>query len=133
MAPRATYAPPHVQLGELMVAGRRRGLSFEAWWREAVRPREAIVMTSTPDPPERCVLWPSHGPDRVTWHAAILGSKDGWRRAFERVPPTPQEAALALLAPGLDALDRVAHERQRDELGERRGGIEPQEAVASAA
>lgn len=130
MAPRPTYDPPHVQLGQLMLAARRSGTSFEEWWEEAVRPGESLVLTSTPDPRARCVRWPSDYHDRATWRAAVLGSKDGWRRAFEREPPTEQEAALALLAPGLEALDSVADERAAGELGD---GIEAQRALPSAA
>jgi hypothetical protein len=140
MAPQPTYDSPHVQLGRLMVQARRDGLDFEAWWTIAVRPRAchdcgvealsspcecgcrrvdgpALVMANTIDPPAGAVRWPTDRDDRVTWQAAIMESKDGWRRAFEGVAPTKQEAALAFLAPGLAALDEVARERERDELG----------------
>lgn len=133
MAPQPTYDPPHVQLGRLMVQARRRGLSFDEWWEEAVRPHKPLVMTNTVDPPEGAVRWPSDRNPRVDWQVAIHGSREGWRRSFERRPPTVQEAALTLLAPGLDALERVAAERAADELAARRAGIEPQRAVASAA
>lgn len=130
MAPRPTYDPPHVQLGRLMVLARRRGLAFDVWWEEAVRPGKALVMTNSPHPPDGCVRWPSDRNDRVTWQSAIHGSKEGWRRAYERAEPTSHEAALAFLAPGLEALDAVATDRADDEL---HAGIGARDAVPSAA
>lgn len=118
MAPPTTYTPPHVQLGLLMVEARREGLDFEAWWSRAVRPGEPVVMANHPDPPAGAVRWPTDWHDRETWRGAIASSKEGWRRAFERETPTAQEAALAFLMPGLEALDEVARERERDELGD---------------
>lgn len=133
MAPQPTYDPPHVQLGRLMVEARRQGMDFEAWWAAAVRPGKALVMVTHPQPPDGAVQWPTDRNDRVTWQHAIVDSKEGWRRAFEQEQPTPQEAALAFLAPGLEALGEVAEERAHDELTPRRAGISAQRAVASAA
>lgn len=133
MAPQPTYESPHVQLGRLMVAARRRGLSFEEFWMEAVRPRKPIVMVTHPDPPEGAVRWPTDRNQRVDWQVGISGSKEGWQRAYERRVPTRSEAALGLLAPGLEALDAVAEERAEDELASRRTGIEQHAAVPSAA
>lgn len=133
MAPQPTYEPPHVQLGRLLLAARRRGLSFDEAWNEAVRPGKTVVMTNTPNPPAGAVRWPSDRNDRVTWQAATLDAKDGWRRAYDREPPSKQEAALALLAPGLDALGEVAEDRAGDELASRRAGIEARQAVPLAA
>lgn len=116
-----------------MVAARRRGLSFEAFWEEAVRPGLPLVMVTHPDPPAGAVQWPTDRNDRVTWQAAINGSKAGWQRSFERRPPTPQEAALLLLAPALGALDVVADERARDELREKYAEAVAPGALPSAA
>lgn len=128
MAPPTTYEKPQVQLGRLMVAARRRGLSFEAWWEEAIRPGQSVVMTNTPNPPAHAVRWPSDRNDRLEWMAAIVGgmvevgkgpagesirewydgSKEGWRRAYEQVAPTRAEEALAFLADAIGALAELA-------------------------
>lgn len=126
MAPQPTYDPPHQQLGRLMVLARRRGLDFEAWWEEAVRPGRPLVMTNSQHPPVGAVRWPSDRNPRVEWLAAIVGTKEAWRRAFERETPTPQEAALSLLSPALDALAGGF------DVGPA-AGIEARGAVASAA
>lgn len=133
MAPQPTYDPPHVQLGRLMVEARRRGLTFGEWWEQAVRPGKAVVMTNSSSPPVGAVRWPSDRNDRITWQHAILGSKDGWRRAYNREPPLEREAALDILRPGLEALDEVAREREHDELRGSHTGIGAQHAVPSAA
>lgn len=99
-----------------MVEARRRGLTFEEWWEEAMRPGCAIVMVTTPNPPRGAVRWPTDRNDRVNWQASLKSSKAGWRRAYERRRPTSAEAALALLAPGLEALEAVADERALEEI-----------------
>lgn len=116
MAPRPTYDPPHVQLGELMLKARRRGLSFEQWWEEAVRPQKSLIMVTHPNPPEGAVRWPTDRNDRETWKAAIRGSKAGWRRAYERCHPTRQEEALRYLGEDLGVLEEVMAERTAVEL-----------------
>jgi hypothetical protein len=133
VAPPTTYDPPHVQLGRLMLLARRRGLSFEAWWAEAVRPGLPIVMVNHPSPPPGCVRWPTDRNDRVTWMFAINGSKDGWRRAFNREAPSGPEAALALLAPALGVLSELGEVRELDELRGPHAGIGAHGAVPSAA
>lgn len=99
-----------------MVEARRRGLTFEEFWQEAIRQGCALVMVTTPDPPRGAVRWPTDRNDRVNWQAAIIASKAGWHRAYDRQRPTESEAALAFLAPGLAALDEVAEERAADEM-----------------
>lgn len=111
-----------------MVAARRRGLTFEEFWEEAVRPQRSLVMVTTPNPPRGAVRWPTDRNDRLGWQDAIRASKAGWHRAFERAAPTQPEAALALLAPALEALDKVAESRAAAELG-----IEAQPGLLSAA
>lgn len=118
MAPRPTYDPPHVQLGELMVIARRRGLSFEQWWEEAVRPHKPLIMVTHPSPPPGAVRWPTDRNDRVTWQAAIRSAKAGWRRVYERKQPTRQEEALRYLGEDLGVLEEVADERAAVELHE---------------
>lgn len=103
------YAPPHRQLGELMVEARRSGVTFEEFWIRAVRPEkwQTLVMVTDPDPPEGCVLWPTDPKDRKDWRAAILQTQDGWRRSFERTPASRPERAVAELAAVLDELDAL--------------------------
>lgn len=80
-----------------MVEARRRGLSFDEFWGEAMQTGAPTVMVTTPSPPAGAVQWPTDRADRVNWQAALLGAKDGWRRSFERVEPTPGERALTVL------------------------------------
>lgn len=107
MAPVATYDPPHVQLGRLFVAARRRGDSFEAFWSEAVRPGRTLVMTTHPCPPPGAVLWPTDRNDRQAWQSAIVGARETWRRAYEREEPTRGERALAVLGDAIGAAERA--------------------------
>lgn len=103
MAPNPTYDPPNVQLGRLMVDARRRGLDFEAWWQEAVEPGKE-VLTSMDNPPAGAVRWPSDYHERGDWKVAVDGTKEGWRRAFERHEPSAGDLALELLADSLGLL-----------------------------
>lgn len=112
MAPLPTYEAPHKQLGRLMVAARRRGLCFDAWWDEAVRPGRAVVMVTHASPPAGCVLWPTDRNARLEWLAAIAESREGWRRAFERAVPSPAEQAIAYLG---DALGLLQADLLRDD------------------
>lgn len=111
MAPAPTYDPPHQQLGRLMVVARRRGLSFDDFWREAMAPAGATVMVTTERPPVGAVLWPTDRADRVNWQAALAGAKDGWRRAYERLEPTPEERALTVLG---EAMGWIPNARELD-------------------
>lgn len=128
MAAPAKYEAPHVQLGRLMVEARRRGLTFEEWWEEAIRPQRALVMVTTANPPRGAVRWPTDRNDRLSWQDAIRSSKAGWHRAYERKAPTVAEAALMLLAPALEALDEAAERIAAEELG-----MAQQDALPSAA
>jgi hypothetical protein len=79
-----------------------RGLSFDEWWREAVRPGvRPVIRTTTPKYrwTPGCVVWPSDSQENIQWRAAILESEEGWRRAYEGWSPEPREKALAILAP----------------------------------
>lgn len=121
MAPAAIHPAPHTQMGRLMVEARRRGLSFEQWWQEAVRPGEALVMVNHPNPPAGAVRWPTDRRDRDAWQIATAEAKEGWRRAYERAPQARPESALAFLADAIGALQEVADRRAADELGEQDG------------
>lgn len=99
-----------------MVSARRRGLTFEEWWEEAVRPGRTPVMTNTPSPPPFAVRWPSDRNDRIEWLNATVGdpeardvreregAKEGWRRAYEQQVPSRAEEALAFVADSLGVL-----------------------------
>lgn len=82
------------------------GLDFEAFWERAVRPGMAVITTTTPvdKRPLGCVRWPSDSLDGRFWRDATREAMEGWRRAYEDLPPTPQEKALDRLAPILEAL-----------------------------
>lgn len=127
MAPPRLYSPPHLQLAELLAAARARGLSFVEAWDEAFRPGKAVVMSNMATAPVGALRWPSDRSDRLAWQAALLESRDGWRRAYEREEPTRPERAVTNLADSIGALDQVAALRARDE------GIARVPAVASAA
>lgn len=132
MAPQPTYESPLAQLSRLMLWGRRAGLSFEECWERAVRPGQTIVMVTHPNPPVGAVKWPTDRNDRVGWQVGIVGSKEGWRRAYEHEQAPSAEAALRLLAPVLGKLDELAIRRAAVELADGTG-IESRAAVPSAA
>lgn len=119
MAPPRLYQLPNEQLVELLSTYRTEGLSFEAAWELAVRPKQSVVMTNTRALPKRpCVLWPTDSSDRMAWRGAILELKDEYRRAYQRRPATKREAAAGLLITVLlNASDRRAWSRG---IGERR-------------
>lgn len=107
MAARKRYPTPPEQMIELAEVARASGIEFEDWWREAVRPGLPPVDTSWTDAvrPDRCVIWPSDSQDCKTWRSATDGAKEGWRRAYERMPASLQEKSLTILAPALAALE----------------------------
>lgn len=117
MAARAKYPASHEQLSALARLARLEGLSFEEFWARAVRPEERpVTWASAPgDRPGGCVVWPRDTTDRNISIAATLGARDGWRRAYEGLTPTRQEAALSVIRPALEALAEVAEERQEQE------------------
>ena len=118
MAAKAKYPPAHEQLFALAKKARARGLSFDDFWAEARRPEVPPVTwaTDAKDRPRGAVVWPRDTTDRNISIAATDGAKDGWKRAYEKLPPLKHERALVTLRPGLEALDLVAAERQEAEL-----------------
>lgn len=76
---------------------RRRGLTFEEFWLEAIRPDEPVVKVTDPNPPENCVLWPTDPKDRRTWRSAILETRAGWQRAYDCESPARAEEAVGTL------------------------------------
>lgn len=130
MAPQPIHAAPHVQLAQLALAARARGERFSDFWRIAVREDKPVVMTTTADPPAGAVRWPTDPSERKAWRAAIVDSRAGWKRAYERQDAPVCEQALGLLGDSIGALEVVAYERADDELD---SGLAQQEALRSAA
>lgn len=108
------YPAPHEQLLQLALDARREGLSFDAFWKRAVRPGQPPVRVNSLAPPAGAVLWPRDTTDRKVAYAAISESREAWRRAYDREHPTAGEAALALLSPLLERARELARERNRD-------------------
>jgi hypothetical protein len=95
---RQRYDAPHEQLRQLGVEAKREGISFKDFWERSVRPGVSpLITTETPAPPTYAVVWPRDSGDRANAITAIRGTEDGWRRAYEEVPPAPRETALAVL------------------------------------
>ena len=95
MAPTPEYLSPVQQLGELGVKARKRGLTFEEFWNEAVRPdARGVVMTTTPNAPATAVRWPSNTKQREEWLEVVLDGKETWRSAYEGVSSSSEELAL---------------------------------------
>jgi len=96
-------APPRrhpellAQLGQLAANARREGVEFGEFWPRAVL-RRPYVLASDPDPPERCLRWPSDGRERLAWEAALAETVEGWRRAYEGEAATRGELAVSALA-----------------------------------
>lgn len=124
MAPARRYAPPIQQLVGLLATARRRGLTFEEAWVEALRPHKSIVMSTTPNAPATALRWPTDKLEREAWRLALQSSRAVWQRAYEGAPVTRQERALVALseelglalpaievpppARGMPAVERVA-------------------------
>jgi predicted nucleic acid-binding Zn ribbon protein len=74
--------PPPVIVLEQLADARRAGVSFADAFPDAVAEALAVV---APD-------------ERAGWRDALHGSVEGWRRGWDRVPPTRAEGALLLVA-----------------------------------
>lgn len=116
MAARRRYPDPHEQLLKLAREARERGEPFERFWVEAVRKGQPNVLTSTRNPPARCVLWPSDSTPRIDWQTAIYATREAWRRAYEGERATQHEQALRMLAPVLERIRRL-REAEREGFG----------------
>lgn len=127
MAPQPTYDSPQTQLALLADAARRRGMDFEAFWHEAVRQGRSLVMTNHPNPPPGCIRWPTDRNDRQAWMFAIHRTKEGWRRAYERVEPSSAERAVSTLGETIGMIER---ERERERAAD---AMDAQADVLSAA
>lgn len=117
MAARTKYPPVPVQLTRLVGPARARGLSFEEFWQEAVRPGLPPVTWRTPPArrPEGCVVWPNDTDDRANAREVHADPNviDGWRRAYEEKPPRRRDTALRLLAPLIDGQAVTGYEADR--------------------
>lgn len=106
MARPEKYPAVHKQMGELMLLARRRGLTFDEWWDEAVRPRRSqrLVTSATlaENRPACAVMWPADTKDRQLVRAATLDSREGWQRAYDREPASRAERALLQLSGLID-------------------------------
>lgn len=102
MPARQRYDAPHEQLRALGMQARREGLPFEIFWSRALRPGDAPILTtetvrSMQPLPLGAIVWPKDSGDRANAQAAIRGTEEGWRRAYEGVPPNQGEVALTVL------------------------------------
>lgn len=74
---------PATVLVELLADSRRAGESFESAWPDALAGALAVVDAR----------W-----ERTEWRHVLSGMSSTWREAFERVPASRHERALATVA-----------------------------------
>lgn len=101
MAAARKYPRPDEQLVAILAAARRRGLSFEEAWDEAVRPARPV---SSPTRPPTAVGFPADFPERAAWKDALAATRSAWERAFNREPPSAVDVAMEMLRPLLAEL-----------------------------
>lgn len=103
----AKYPVPHEQLYALAVVARRKGVDFDDFWEEAIRPGLPAVTWAKAEElrPVGAVVWPSDTADRAIAVAATIGARVGWRRAYDKLPLKPREAALERIRPVLEGID----------------------------
>jgi len=97
VAPARTYLPADEQIVPLLAAARRKGLSFDESWLIVVEGGGRMVMTNDPRPPPLAIRWPTDRDNRIDSYAAIQGTKEAYRRAFEREPATAADRAVLAL------------------------------------
>lgn len=66
------------------------------------------VTVGTKEPPDGAILWPRDTADRRTAREATAAAREGWRRAYEGLPPSSPERALRILSPYLAAIEAAA-------------------------
>lgn len=140
------YLSAHAQLYTLAVDARREGLTFDAFWTRALRPRRCghcLIDTLLADCPScgrrsrgpapattidvvpvYVVRFPTDTAEKRAALMALEDTRDGWRRAYERAEPARSERALVLLGPDL----RVTPDQVRELEADR--GIDLHAAVA---
>lgn len=121
MAPAPTYELPPAQMLALAMAARRRGLDFEEFWMEAVRPgrKQGRITTAHPDPPAGAVRWPSEWSEGTQWREAVVATKEAWRRRYEGEEPTRAESALVELGDSIGVLATVLEDVEPEPEPER--------------
>lgn len=109
MAARRLYDPPAAQLVELLREARAEGLSFMDAWVRALRPGLSIVMSTHERVPAGAIRWPTDRTDREASRAALIATRETWRRAYENEPELRRERRVVELASiiGLDEGLRV--------------------------
>ena len=92
----AKYPTPPAQLLLLAIRARAVPDPFVEFWLSAIRPGTSPPITIKTPPasrPEGAVVWPRDSYDRSVWQEAMYSAEEGWRRAYERLPPTRAERA----------------------------------------
>jgi hypothetical protein len=97
VAPPRQFPTPEEQIVGLLAEARRQGKSFDEAWDAVVDGGGRKVFTNTPQPPALALRWPSDMTMRQDSQKAILGSRDSFRRAYCREPPTPGDRAVVTL------------------------------------
>lgn len=107
MAAHQLYPTPTTQMHELGRLARARGLDFETWWLEAIRPGRTPIISTTPveKRPEGCVVWSSDSAESRSWRDAIRDTKDAWGRSYDGMDPTAADRAVVSLAHALSSAD----------------------------
>jgi hypothetical protein len=98
VAPPRRHAAPEETIVGLLAAARREGRSFDDAWYRTVEGNGKLVMTNDPRPPTGCILWSTDRDARNESVAAIQGSREFYRRAYDREPPTAADRAVTALA-----------------------------------
>lgn len=106
MAGTRKYPTPHEQLGILMVEARREALTFQSFWRRAIRPGKAPIVWRTPEErrPYGAVVWSNDSEIRATDRSIYEDPnvKAGWQRAYEQRPER-RDLGLSSLREGIAA------------------------------
>lgn len=100
----AKYPTPPAQLLVLAIRARAGSDPFVEFWLSAIRPGKSPPITIKTPPASRpvgAVVWPRDSYDRSVWQEAMYSAEEGWKRAYEGLPPTRAERALAVLGPEL--------------------------------
>lgn len=133
------YEAVHEQMLRLATLAKRRGLGFDEWWREALRPRacsrcdretllpkcpdckrrtvgDAPVLASDPLKPPGAVVWPTDTGERRDAQIAADGVREAWRLAWHKgTRPRGHTALLYLAALGRE--EAAAVDARGNEVG----------------
>jgi hypothetical protein len=103
------FSLPHEQLVTVLVDARRRGLSSDEAWREAL---------GKPSQPDVGVRLPHQTSKRREWLEVFAATREEWRRAYCGEPSSVSEALVVLT--GLLAEDRSSSAARPE-----RGDLDP--------